>query len=72
MDGGVESNNVKKKGPLLVFDFDRTITDLNTDTEVSHPIFFLNFFASLDSDLGYILNQSRFETLNSPNENNLK
>jgi phosphoserine phosphatase len=34
---GVETNNVKKKGPLLVFDFDRTITNLNTDTEVSHP-----------------------------------
>jgi hypothetical protein len=44
MDGGVESNNVKKKGPLLVFDFDRTITDLNTDTEVSHPANIFSFF----------------------------
>ena len=25
---------VKKKVPLIIFDFDRTITNLNTDTEV--------------------------------------
>ncbi len=33
----------RKRGPLLVFDFDRTITDQNTDTEVSSSMLLNNY-----------------------------
>jgi hypothetical protein len=34
---------VKKKVPLLVFDFDRTITNLNTDTEVKKNLYSVKY-----------------------------